>query len=109
MTAWTRDKTKDWIAQLENRVEDIDYYLMETVQWCEDNFVFDDERVFACALMTVVWVSHMRQEPLSKREAMELLGVRDWENTPDEEFLLGQQYRDMELHELLNRVARLGF
>ena len=106
---WSREDTQHWIAQLENRIEDIDYHLMETIRWCEDNEIYDDQLVFACALMTVIWVSHMRNEPISKREAMEILGVLDWERAPDEEFLLGQRYQDLDLFELLARVARLNY
>ena len=106
---WSREDTQHWITQLEHRIEDIDYHLMETIRWCEDNEIYDDHLVFACTLMTVIWVSHMRNEPISKREAMEILGVEDWEQTPDEEFLLGQRYQDLDLFELLSRVARLNY
>lgn len=109
MNIWTRDHTQNWISQLENRIEDIDYYLMETIKWCEDNNIYEDETVFACSLITVVWVSHMRHEPISKREAMEILGVKDWETVPDEEFLLGQRYQDLDLPELLARVTKLDY
>ena len=106
---WSREDTQHWISQLENRLEDIHYYLTQTVEWCEERGVYNDQAVFACAVMTVIWVSHMRNEPISKREAMEILGVQDWEQAPDEEFLLGQRYQDLDLIELLSRVARLNY
>lgn len=109
MMAWSRERTRDWIAQLENRIDDIEYYLNETIRWCEDHEVYDDETVFGCALITVVWVSHMRREPISKREALEILAVPDWDSARDEEFLLGQNYQDLELEELLRRVARMDY
>jgi hypothetical protein len=33
---WSRDDTKEWVIQLEHRLEDIDYYLKKTVDWCEE-------------------------------------------------------------------------
>ena len=72
---WSRDHTKYWIAQLENRIEDIDFYLRKTIEWCELHGVHEDHRVFVCSIMTVVWVSHMRGESVSKREAFELRSI----------------------------------
>ena len=106
---WTRKDTQYWIAQLEHRIEDIDYYLHQTIQWCEDNGVFNDQAVFACTLMTVIWVSHQRGEPVSKREAMELLGIDGWELVEDEEFELNQKYYNMELEDLLEQVCQKLF
>ena len=106
---WTREDTQHWINQLEHRIEDIDYYLHQTIQWCEDNGVFNDQAVFACTLMTVIWVSHQRGEPVSKREAMELLGVQGWELIEDEEFELHQRFADFELEDLLEQVYQRLF
>jgi hypothetical protein len=102
---WTREQTREWIAHLENRLEDIDYYLHRTVEWCEDHGVYNDQAVFACAVMTVIWVSHMRQEPLSKREVLEIVGVTDYYNAEDQEYNLSPQYQNYELEELLEAVA----
>jgi len=102
---WTRDCTQDWIAQLELRIEDIGYYLTRTVEWCETNEIYDDQMVFACAVMTVVWVSHMRGEPLSKREALEIVGIVDAETVEDEEYHLGEQWQDFDHEELLEVVV----
>lgn len=109
MNYWSREDTKHWVAQLENRIEDIEYYLGETIAWCEDNDIYRDDAVFACMLMTVLWVSTQRGEPLSKREAMELLGVEGWEQIEDEEFVLGPQYEDVELADLLDQVCQKLF
>jgi hypothetical protein len=102
---WTRDQTREWIAHLENRLEDIDYYLNRTVEWCENHGVYNDQAVFACAVMTVIWVSHMRQEPLSKREVLELVGVLDYYNAEDQEYQLNPEFQNYELEELLEIVA----
>jgi hypothetical protein len=106
---WTRKDTQQWIDQLEHRIEDIDYYLHQTIQWCEDNGVYRDDAVFACTLMTVIWVSHQRGEPVSKREAMELLGVQGWEMVEDEEFELHQRFSDIDLDDLLEQVCQKLF
>lgn len=106
---WTRKDTQYWIAQLENRVEDIDYYLNQTIVWCEENGIYRDDAVFACALMTVIWVSHQRGEPVSKREAMELLGVQGWEMIEDEEFELHGRFANFELEDLLEQVCQKLF
>ncbi len=102
---WTRDQTKEWISQLENRLEDIDYYLNQTVSWCEDRGVYNDQAVFACAVITVIWVSHMRHEPLSKREVLEIVGVIDYYNAEDMTYELGEEFQNYELEELLEMVA----
>lgn len=106
---WTRDDTRHWIAQLENRIEDIDYYLNETVKWCEANDIYSDRIVFACAMMTVIWVSHMRHEPITKYEILEIIGVEDYTEVEDEECMLGKEYHEMFLDELLERVVNANF
>ena len=103
---WSREDTQHWIAQLENRLEDIDYYLHQTVDWCEERGVYNDQAVFACAVMTVIWVSHMRNEPLSKREVLEIVGVVDFYNAEDAEYSLSERFYGMELEELLETVAQ---
>ena len=102
---WSREDTHHWISQLENRIEDIDYYLKQTVEWCELHGIYEDKRVFVCAMMTVVWVSHMRNEPISRREAFELLGIDDWYLVPDEEFELSSKYKNYDLEDLLYSVT----
>lgn len=109
MKYWSREDTKHWVAQLENRIDDIEYYLCETMKWCDDSDIYREDAVFACMLMTVLWVSTQRGEPLSKREAMELLGVQDWEQVEDEEFVLGPQYENVELADLLEQVCQRLF
>ena len=104
MKPWSRDDTRDWIAQLELRVEDIDYYLNETVQWLENHDVERDEVCFACAMMTLVWVAYQRSEPITRWELMEILGVKDYHYMPDEELELGVKYRSMDLDGVLADV-----
>jgi len=105
MKPWTRDDTQHWIAQLENRVEDIDYYLMRAIEWCEDHRVYDDQAVFACCAMTVIWVCRMRGETITQKEMFELLGLQGWEVGTDDEYRLGDSYLDMDHEDLLEMVA----
>jgi hypothetical protein len=102
---WTRQQTQEWITQIELRVEDIDYYLRRTVEWCETNGIWSDERVFLLSFMTAIWVSHMRQEPISKKEILELLGIPHWEKVDDLEYTLSPEVQQMEFEEMLNHLA----
>lgn len=102
---WSRDDTRDWIAQLELRVEDINYYLNETVQWLENHDIERDEVCFACAMMALVWVAYQRSEPITRWELMEILGVKDYTSMPDEEIELGEIYRNLDLDQVLESVS----
>lgn len=102
---WTRDDTKEWILQLENRLEDIDYYLQRTVEWCGNYGIWNDEHVFILSFMTVIWVSNMRLEPVSKKEIFEIVGISGWEEMIDQEYSLGAEYHNLDFEEMLNLVA----
>lgn len=104
MKPWSREDTRDWIAQLELRVEDINYYLNETVCWLEDRNVERDEVCFACAMMALVWVAYQRSEPITRWELMEILGVKEFHAMLDEEVELGLKYRSMDLERVLEDV-----
>ena len=105
MKVWNRDSTRLWIAQLEHRIEDIQYYMERTVQWCEANEVYSDRTVFACVVMTAVWVSHMRNEPISKHELFEMLGVEGWDQVDDAIYEFNSDYEAFDHEELLELVA----
>lgn len=105
MGAWSREDTRDWIAQVELRVEDLNYYLTQTVQWCEENNILDDKTVFACGLMTALWVVWQRNETISRWEIMEVLGVKDWNEFPDEEVILGERFHGYDLEDILEQVV----
>ena len=102
---WDRKATRDWIAQLEHRIKDIQYYMERTIQWCEANDVYSDRTVFACIIMTSVWVSHMRNEPITKKELFEMLGVKGWEGIDDYIYQFNEDYESFEHEELLEMVA----
>lgn len=103
---WSRENTQHWISQLELRIEDIDYYLMRTIEWCERNGVWDDETVFALSSLTVIWVSHMRGEPISRRELLEILAVEIWEDVDDAEYTLDPKFLKMDLEEILEQAIQ---
>ena len=105
MKPWTRADTKEWIYRLENRVEDIDFYLKRTLEWCEDNAVYSDRIVLICCIMAITWVCHLRNESISKKELFEILGIDDVNQIDDEVFTFNKKYEDMELEELLQFVV----
>ena len=102
---WTRDNTKHWVAQLENRIEDIEFYLRRTIEWCEENEVYSDNLVFVCSVMTLSWVCHLRGEELSRREVFEILGIDNWNAIEDAVLEFNPKYEDMQLEELLELVV----
>jgi hypothetical protein len=103
---WSREDTQHWISQLENRLEDIDYYLMRTVEWCERYGIWEDETVFALSSLTVIWVSHMRGEPITRRELLEILAVEHWDEIDDAEYTLQPKYLNMDLEDILNEAVQ---
>jgi len=103
---WNRDSTKEWIAQLENRLEDLDYYLNRTVEWAENNGITGQESIFSLGFVTVLWVCHMRSEEVSRQEIYELLGIDDWQEAEDCVMELGDQLSDLDYEDMLNLVAR---
>lgn len=103
---WDRQSTRNWIAQLEHRLEDIEYYLRRTIEWCDRNDVYSEQTIFACTVMTAVWVSHMRGEPISKHELFEILGVKDWDQVDDAVYEFNSEFESLEHEELLEMVAR---
>lgn len=105
MTPWMRRDTKDWIERLESRIDDISYFLEKTTQWCDDNFVDDDRMVFMCCFLTCIWVSQIRNEPITYVELMEILGVEDIEVEEEKIYELDQRYAELEHEELLRRAV----
>ncbi len=106
MKPWTRDDTKYWISQLENRIEDIDYYLKETIRWCEDHYIHDDRKVFMCSFLTCVWVCHMRNESITYKELLEILGLENMYTGEDSIYNLGPNLKNVDHEELLNLITR---
>lgn len=104
MKPWTRDNTRAWIESLEYRIADIEYYLQRTLNWIETNEVYSDRLVFLCSFMTIVWVCHLRGEPISNHELFEILGIQNYDQVPDAIFQFNPEYEFMELEELLAKI-----
>ena len=103
---WSREDTQLWISHLESRIEDIDYYLIRTIEWCEYNGVWSNDKVFTCCAMVVIWVSHMRGEPISRRELLEYLKVADWYTAEDAEYTLDPAMMKLDFEEVLDTVLQ---
>ena len=106
MTKWTRDDTHEWISQIENRIEDIWHYIQRATEWCECNYVYADDKVLACMVITVIWVSHMRNEQVSRKEVFEILGFTAAEDLDDSTYYLNESMINKDLEELLEDVIR---
>jgi hypothetical protein len=105
MKYWSREDTQYWIVQLENRVGDIDYYLQRTLEWCENNGVWDQEKIFSLTFVTVLWVCNMREENVSRQEIYEMLGIKDWDNIEDAVMELGDRLSSLDFEDMLTLVA----
>jgi hypothetical protein len=107
MKPWLREDTKEWIAQVEHRIEDIDYYLKRTLEWCEINDVYRDEQVFMCSFLTCIWVCRMRNEQVSYNELLEILGLES-HTVPDTDKLydLGPMLENLDHEEILNLAVK---
>lgn len=108
MKYWSRDDTKEWINQLEHRIDDIDYYLDRTLSWCDEYGIDNHQTIFMCSFLTCVWVSQVRGEQITFLELMEMLGVTEWEsnsNTEEKIYELDECYADLDHYELLERAV----
>lgn len=105
MKPWTRDDTKDWICQLENRIKDIDYYLKKTIDWCENYGIDDDHVVFMCSFLTCIWVSTLRDETITTVELKEILAIEDWEFDEDKVYELNDVWLELDHTELLEKIV----
>jgi len=103
---WSMFDTKIWLAHVENRIEDMDYYLNQTINYCEANNIINNETVFTLSFLTILWVSYMREEPISRREIFEILCIKDWEDLPDSEVELGSKLEKFDLKDLLDAVSK---
>ena len=103
---WTREDTKDWIAQLEHRIDDINYFLQRTVKWCEDNYIYDHDRMFMCSFLTCIWVSYQRSEPITYNELIEMLGLEEMTIEEDKLYELDEQFANFEHEEMLEFAVK---
>ena len=105
MKYWSREHTKEWIAQLEDRLEDIAHYLEKTEEWC-DTYGIDDDRVsFMCMFLTCIWVSQLRNEDITYVELMEMLGIEDLAPGAEKFYELDNKYLNLTHIELLEEAV----
>lgn len=106
MKYWSREDTKAWVAQLEDRIEDISHYIDLTLDWCEEQYIDDDKVIFMCCFLTAIWVSQLRGEPISYIELMEMLGIKDIPDGEDKIYELDSQFEDLTHKELLKIAVK---
>lgn len=107
MQCWTRVDTREWIRQIESRLEDMQYYLTRTQDWCEQYGVDDGKTFFMCNFLTCVWVSQLRGEDITFSEMMEILGVDEWECDEEKIYELDPEYSALEHEELLLKAVEV--
>lgn len=99
---WTRDNTKDFIHRIESRIEDINYYLKQTSEWCEKNDIIENNKVLMCCLISCIWVSSMREETISFQEIVEYIGLDQFIGSDlDKIYGICQEFRCLEHEEIL--------
>lgn len=100
--SWTRNDTRDYIHRIESRLEDIDYYLKRTVEWCEHNGVWENKKVLICSLVTCIWVCSMRNECISFKEIVEIMGLKDFEDLElDKIYSVTPEFQNLDHEEIL--------
>jgi len=53
----------------------LDCYLDQTIEWCKNNGVQENEKIFTLAFVTVLWVANKCLEPGSQKEIYTMLGI----------------------------------
>lgn len=103
---WSRAHTQEWYLQLENRLEDMEYYIERTLLWCEDHGIHTQEKTLACCVMTIVWVSQMRNETVTMQEIFEIMDIRHWSEVDANSVVeLGIDVTSMDLDQILEMVV----
>lgn len=107
MRYWSRNDTRYWINQLQNRIEDIHYYLSETIKFCEKKAILDNQDVIILSVMACIWVSGMRNEKISLSEVVEILNL-DMTITNDRIFDLSEEMSQFNFEQMLELVSKKG-
>lgn len=107
MNYWSRDDTKAWVSQLEQRIEDISYFLDKTIEWCEDNYIYEDKLIFICSFLTCIWVSQCRGEPITYLELMEMLGISEVEVEQEKFYELHDKFIELSHIQLLEAAVKM--
>lgn len=107
MKPWTRDDTKKWINSLEGRLSDFTYYLKQTANWCSEHEIESERTIFMCCFLTCVWVSQLRDENISYKELLELLGIEELNEPGEKLYELGPDYLGLDHIELLEKIVKM--
>lgn len=107
MKYWSRDNTRDWISQLETRIEDFNFYLNEATRYCDQHEISDDKEVLALSIMTCIWVASMRNEKISLSEVIDILNL-EMELISDKTYDLCEQMSQLDFEQMLEIVSRKG-
>ena len=106
MSSWSRSDTRLWISQIEKRLSDIQFYLEKTLQWCEENDIYDDRYVFILSFMSCLWVCNMRNENITYNELLEILGLENMTVNEDKVYDLGNMFQNLDHYDLLAAVLK---
>jgi len=107
MKYWSRSHTRDWINQVQHRLEDINYYLQETARYCDQHGIREDKDVITLSIMTCIWVSSMRNELITLSEVVDLLNL-ELEITSDKTYDLTREMSDLDFEQMLDLVSKKG-
>lgn len=107
MRYWSRNNTKDWISQIETRIEDFNFYLSETTRYCDQHAIFDDKDVLAMSIMTCIWVASMRNEKISLSEVIDILNL-EMDLVSDKTYDLTEEMSQLDFEQMLEIVSRKG-
>lgn len=107
MKYWSRDDTKDWIMQIELRLEDIHFYLTQTAAYCDHYQILDNSEVLTLSIMTCIWVASMRAEQITLSEVIDILNL-DMEIQSDKTYDMGKDMKDLDFEEMLDLVRKNG-
>lgn len=112
-SAWDRNSTREWITQLTNRVDDVAYYKKETTDWISKNEITDVNIITKSLIATCIWVSYMRQEPISFGEICDFLGISidimvnpTVSNIDDLYEISDPEYAAIELNDILKEILK---
>jgi len=105
MTYWSRDNTREYIHLVESRLEDLNYYLRRTVEWCENNGIWENKKVLMCCLISCIWVSSMRNEYITFQEIVEIVGLTDLEDSNiDKTYNVCPEFQNLDHEEILRML-----
>jgi hypothetical protein len=105
MNYWSREDTKEWIAQLEDRIEDIEHYLNKAMLWCDQRDIDDERIIFMCCFLTCIWVSQLRCEEITYIELLEMLGVEVPDSKEEKFYELDDRFIGLTHVELLTMAV----